>query len=46
MVIEPRMINIVVTRGCLAGIILIYVFCRSEKIADILRYRVSVYIKH
>ena len=46
MMIEPRMINIVVTRRCCAGIILMYVLCKSKKIADILRCRVSGYIKH
>ena len=46
MMIEPRMINIVVTRRCRAGIILMYVLCRIKKIADILRRIVTGYIKH
>ena len=46
MMIEPRMINIVATRRCWAGIILMYVLCKSKEIADILRRRVSGNIKH
>ena len=36
MMIKPRIINIVVTRRCWSGIILMYVLCRNKKIADIL----------